>query len=47
MFERIPEELLKDDPVIPCVMLRTEEGMKVERTGGSKYLAVYRRLPDP
>lgn len=47
LFERIPEEELKDDPVIPHVVQRTEEGMKVERTGGSKYLAVYRRLADP
>lgn len=44
LFERIPDEDLADDPVIPCVMNRTEEGQKVQRGGGSKYLAVYRRI---
>lgn len=44
LFERVLDADLVDDPVIPCVMNRTEEGLKVEREGGSKYLAVFRRV---
>jgi tRNA (guanine-N7-)-methyltransferase len=44
LFERVPDTDLTDDPVIPCVMTKTEEGLKVERGGGDKYLAVYRRI---
>ncbi|KAJ3052760.1 tRNA (guanine-N(7)-)-methyltransferase (tRNA(m7G46)-methyltransferase) [Rhizophlyctis rosea] len=44
LFERIPEEDLRDDPCVPCVMGETEEGKKVERNKGDKFLAVYRRL---
>ncbi len=31
---------------MPVVMSYTEEGMKVERGGGSKFLAVFRRVGD-
>ena len=44
LFERIADEDLKDDPCVPCVMQETEEGKKVERNKGDKFLAVYRRL---
>ncbi len=44
LFSRIPDADLADDPVIPCAMTRTEEGMKVEREHGQKYLAVYKRI---
>jgi tRNA (guanine-N7-)-methyltransferase len=44
LFERIPDKDLVDDPIIKCVMTRTEEGLKVEREGRDKYLAVYRRI---
>lgn len=46
LFERVPEEEIASDPTIPCVMERTEEGLKVEREGRLKYLAVYRRVSD-
>lgn len=44
LFSRFTDEELKDDPCIKCVMEDTEEGKKVARNKGSKYLAVYRRL---
>ncbi|KAJ2891306.1 tRNA (guanine-N(7)-)-methyltransferase (tRNA(m7G46)-methyltransferase) [Coemansia aciculifera] len=47
LFERIPDEELKSDPAIPCVVNSTEEGKKVARNKGSKYLACYRRIEDP
>ncbi|KAJ2494860.1 tRNA (guanine-N(7)-)-methyltransferase (tRNA(m7G46)-methyltransferase) [Coemansia sp. RSA 2052] len=47
LFERIPDDELKGDPAIPCVVNSTEEGKKVARNKGSKYLACYRRIEDP
>ncbi|KAJ3045628.1 transcriptional regulator swi6 [Rhizophlyctis rosea] len=44
LFARIPEQDLKDDPCVPCVMGETEEGRKAGREKGDKFLAVYRRL---
>ncbi len=44
LFERILNEELGEDPVCKCVMEKTEEGIKVARNNGDKYLAVYRRL---
>lgn len=44
LFERIPDDDLKDDPILACVLNKTEEGIKVERNHGDKYPAVYRRL---
>ncbi|KND00642.1 tRNA (guanine-N(7)-)-methyltransferase [Spizellomyces punctatus DAOM BR117] len=44
LFERIPDDDLVDDPCVPCVMKETEEGKKVERNQGDKFLAVYRRV---
>lgn len=45
-FERIPEEELKDDPCVEAMRTQTEEGKKVERLGGQKHIAVFRRLTD-
>ncbi len=44
LFERIGEDELTNDPCVPCVMNSTEEGKKVERNNGEKYLACYRRI---
>lgn len=44
LFERIPNEQLTEDPVVKCVLEKTEEGIKVARNNGDKYLAVYKRL---
>ncbi|KAI9505204.1 guanine-N-7 methyltransferase [Coemansia spiralis] len=47
LFERIPDDELENDPAVPCVINSTEEGKKVARNNGSKYLACYRRIEDP
>lgn len=43
LFERIPNDMLADDPAVGCCMRDTEEGKKVERNAGDKYCAVYVR----
>ncbi|KAJ1966330.1 tRNA (guanine-N(7)-)-methyltransferase (tRNA(m7G46)-methyltransferase) [Dispira parvispora] len=47
LFELIPEEELATDPVIPHVRESTEEGKKVARNEGDKFLACFRRVADP
>lgn len=47
LFERIPDEDIKDDIVVKQVIEATEEGKKVARANGSKYLACYTRLAQP
>jgi tRNA (guanine-N7-)-methyltransferase len=42
---RVPLEELADDPAIECMTNGTNEGQKVSRLHGSKYPAVYRRVP--
>lgn len=46
LFERVDEENLKDDQVIPLLYESTEEGQKVSRNKGGKFLAVFRRTED-
>lgn len=46
LFERISDEELKADPIIEKLYESTEEGKKVTRNNGDKFLAVYRRIPD-
>ncbi|KAF9173426.1 tRNA (guanine-N(7)-)-methyltransferase (tRNA(m7G46)-methyltransferase) [Mortierella sp. AD011] len=46
LFVRIPDEELVDDPAVEHVRNATEEGQKVERNKGDKYLACYRRITD-
>ncbi|KAL1490663.1 hypothetical protein ABEB36_013322 [Hypothenemus hampei] len=47
LFERIKEEDLADDPVVEKLYSSTEEGQKVTRNNGDKFLAIYRRIKDP
>lgn len=47
LFERLSREAEESDPVTPFVRNSTEEGIKVERNQGEKFLAVYRRIPYP
>lgn len=49
LFQRIDNEdpIIKSDPCIEHVVGSTEEGKKVERNKGDKYLAVFRRIEDP
>jgi len=47
LFALIPNEELQDDPVVEQIKTSTEEGKKVERNGGEKWVACFRRLDDP
>ncbi|XP_028139389.1 tRNA (guanine-N(7)-)-methyltransferase [Diabrotica virgifera virgifera] len=47
LFEQILEEDLKGDPIIEKLYSSTEEGQKVTRNNGDKFLAVFRRIQDP
>ncbi|KAJ3218336.1 tRNA (guanine-N(7)-)-methyltransferase (tRNA(m7G46)-methyltransferase) [Dinochytrium kinnereticum] len=47
LFVRLSAEELAADPCIPCVMDETEEGKKVTRNKGDKYLMCYRRIETP
>ena len=47
LFERVTDEDLKGDLVVPKLYESTEEGQKVSRNKGAKYLAVFRRVEDP
>ncbi|KAK8216187.1 putative methyltransferase-domain-containing protein [Phyllosticta capitalensis] len=46
-FERIPEEELEGDVCVEVMKTETEEGKKVTRNGGKKYIACFRRPEDP
>ncbi|CAD5206371.1 unnamed protein product [Bursaphelenchus okinawaensis] len=43
LFEKIPDEELKEDPIFQFIFDSSEEGKKVSRNEGSKYHAIYRR----
>ncbi|GAB5030919.1 trna (guanine-n)-methyltransferase [Nannochloropsis oceanica] len=45
-FERIPDERLVGDVTVAAITNETEEGKKVERAKGKKFLCVFRRRPD-
>lgn len=47
LFEQVCEEEIKNDIVVEKVFSSTEEGQKVTRNKGEKYLAVFKRIPDP
>eukprot|EP00164_Ancoracysta_twista_P008706 GFYU01012662.1.p1 GENE.GFYU01012662.1~~GFYU01012662.1.p1 ORF type:complete len:257 (+),score=56.29 GFYU01012662.1:47-817(+) len=44
-FERLPVEEMEADPLTPLVRTTTEEGIKVERNSGKKFMAIHRRIP--
>jgi len=43
LFEKVSNEELEKDPVVPVVYNQTEEGKKVAKSQGQKYLAVFRK----
>lgn len=50
LFERVEEEQLRKEghgPVLDAVYTATEEGKKVERNSGEKWLACFRRIEVP
>ena len=46
-FERVEEKEEKGDHCVAAMLTETEEGKKVERNKGPKFVALYRRLDDP
>jgi len=46
-FERLSEEEQDADKCVHIMRTETEEGKKVERNKGQKFVACYRRLEDP
>jgi tRNA (guanine-N7-)-methyltransferase len=46
-FERVGDEDVEADPCTGIMRTETEEGKKVDRNKGTKYVALFRRLEDP
>ena len=46
-FERVPEEEQEKDVCVAIMRKETEEGKKVERNQGQKFVALFRRREDP
>jgi tRNA (guanine-N7-)-methyltransferase len=46
-FGRLPEDEQEADECVKVMRVETEEGKKVERNKGKKFVACYRRLEDP
>jgi tRNA (guanine-N7-)-methyltransferase len=44
LFEAVPEEEIKADPVIKLLSTATEESQKVARNGGQTFHAIFRRI---
>ncbi|KAF7280056.1 tRNA (guanine-N(7)-)-methyltransferase [Rhynchophorus ferrugineus] len=47
LFEQMTEDEMKNDPIIEKLYSSTEEGQKVTRNNGDKFLAVFKRIADP
>ncbi|KAE9989232.1 hypothetical protein EG327_002934 [Venturia inaequalis] len=47
LFERLSEEEEGEDECVEVMKVETEEGKKVGRNGGTKYVACFRRRGDP
>ena len=47
LFERMSDEELVGDVCVDTMRISTEEGKKVERNKGDKWIACFRRLEDP
>lgn len=47
LFERVGDAELEEDPCVKVMMEETEEGKKVTRNKGKKFVAVWKRKEDP
>ncbi|KAJ8917798.1 hypothetical protein NQ315_010704, partial [Exocentrus adspersus] len=47
LFEAVPQEETETDPVIEKLYSSSEEGQKVSRNNGNKFLATFKRIKDP
>ena len=46
-FDRASQDVVEKDKCVDIMRLETEEGKKVERNKGEKFVALFRRKPDP
>ena len=46
-FQRVANDDEAKDECVSLMSFETEESKKVERNGGKKFVALFRRLPDP
>ncbi|KAI1004060.1 tRNA (guanine-N(7)-)-methyltransferase [Podosphaera aphanis] len=46
-FARVAESEQEEDQCVQIMRVKTEEGMKVDRNAGPKYVALFKRLQDP
>ncbi|KAL8305737.1 hypothetical protein RB600_008563 [Gaeumannomyces tritici] len=46
-FIRVPEDEQEADPCVRIMRFETEEGKKVTRNNGQKYVALFRRMEEP
>jgi tRNA (guanine-N7-)-methyltransferase len=44
LFEAVPDEEIKADPVVKLLSTATEESQKVARNGGQTFHAIFRRI---
>lgn len=47
LFKEIPEPEYQNDPAVELIKNTSEEGKKVTRNSGDKYIAIFRRIKDP
>lgn len=47
LFQPLSEEEIKNDLIYPKLFDCSEEGQKVSRNGGKKFLGAFKRIPDP
>ncbi|KAF8418019.1 hypothetical protein EV426DRAFT_345547 [Tirmania nivea] len=47
LFKRLTPQELEEDECVAIMTTATEEGKKVERNKGEKFITCFRRLPDP
>lgn len=47
LFQRLTEQEEEKDECVEVMKMETEEGKKVGRNGGTKYVACFRRVDDP
>ncbi|XP_017797784.1 PREDICTED: tRNA (guanine-N(7)-)-methyltransferase [Habropoda laboriosa] len=47
LFHEVTKKELDGDPIVEKLYESTEEGQKVTRNKGDKFLAVFKRIPDP
>ena len=47
LFQRVTQDEVEQDECVKIMRSSTEEGKKVERNNGQKYVACFRRVDDP